>query len=373
MVATTLVIGSLPSGPGGERIDLGPTHPMSAGFLLVECESDGGRIVSADPRPGAMHRGAEVLFEVRDFRQALSLANRHDWQAPVYGELAIALLVERELGVGVPERATWVRTLLAEHFRVVSHLGHLTFVGWALNRADLGTDPLREQLRRRTLELTGNRLHPTAVRLGGVAVDPAPAWCAAERNTVRDAADLARRVGQELAASGLGRGVAPLSADVIDQYGLAGPVARASGVRADLRSDAPHLAYGALGDLLDPPEAPTTGDAHARLARLAAEVVQSAALVERCLDELPAGELAVRLPNVVKLPEGDAHLALEAPLGRAGVLVVSRGDKTPWRLSLRTPSLANVSAWPAVLPGTRVDDLAVAVASLPYVTGDLDK
>jgi len=119
--------------------------------------------------------------------------------------------------------------------------------------------------------------------------------------------------------------------------------------------------------------APTDGDARARVVRLAREVVAAAALVERVLDTLPDGPLEARLPKVVKLPEGDAYAAVEAPLGRAGMFVVSRGDKTPWRLRLRTPSFAHVSAWPAVIPGTRVDDLAVALASLPWVAGDLDK
>lgn len=346
---------------------------MAAGCLRVTCTLSGDVITGVDPQPGLLHRGAEALFEVRDYRQALSLANRHDWQAPVFGELAVALLVERELGVGVPERATWVRTLLAEHQRILSHLGYLSFVGWRLGRPDLATDDLREELRQRTEALTGNRLHPMAVRLGGVAVDPDEAWASAERATVAAAAALAERVGEALTASGLGRDIARIApADVAD-YGLGGPVARASGVPADLRRDAPHLAYPALADLLTPPDAPTTGDAFARFAWLAAEVTQSAALVTRCLDDLPEGELTVRLQNVVTVPEGDAHLALEAPLGQAGVWVTSRGEKTPWRLHLRTPSAANVSAWSVALPGTARADIATAVASLPYVTGDLEK
>lgn len=372
MPTTTFHLGALP--PAGTiPVELGPTHPMSTGFLPLECEVVDDAVVRADPRPGAMHRGAEKLFEVRDFRQALSLANRHDWQAPVFGELAIARLVERELGVEVPSRATWIRTLLAEHQRMQSHLAFLAIVAWILRRADLATDAVREELRLRTEALTGNRVHPAAVRLGGVAVDPDADWVAAERRTAASASALAARVQDALVDTRLGGGVAPLASDVIGTYGLAGPLARASGVGGDLRRDAPDLAYAALRDLLEAPAAPTSGDAYARLSWLAAEVVQSAALVGRCLDELPPGEVSVRLPNVVKLPEGDAHHALEAPLGRAGVYVVSRGEKTPWRLSLRTPSLANVSAWGAVLPGTRVVDLPIAVASLPFVTGDLDK
>ena len=118
---------------------------------------------------------------------------------------------------------------------------------------------------------------------------------------------------------------------------------------------------------------PTTGDAAARFRGWAAEVGQSTELVAAALGSLPEGPLAVKLPKVVKLPEGDAYLAVEAPLGHAGVFVVSRGDRTPWRLRLRTPSFAHVAAWPHVLPGTPASELAVAVASLPSVPGAHDK
>lgn len=371
---TTVFITGLAAGlPVGARIlDLGPRHPMNAGMLELAVATRDGIIEAVDPRPGAGHRGAEMLFEVRDYRQALSLANRHDWQAPFFGELALAGLVERELGVEIPPRAVWLRTALAEHFRVHSHLGFLSFVGWRLGRGDLATDDVREHLRARALELTGNRVHPMAIRLGGVAVDVDAAWVAAELATLAEATALAGRIAEAVATSGLGAGVAPVDDAAVRGFGLSGPTARASGHPADLRRDEPSLAYGDLRGLLDP-VVPTTGDAAARFLGWAAEVGQSARLVEAALSSLPASELAVKLPKVVKLPEGDAYLAVEAPLGRAGVFVVSRGDRTPWRLHLRTPSFAHVSAWPHVLPGTPASDLDVAVASLPYVPGDLDK
>lgn len=372
MAATLLTIGSALGGASALPLELGPSHPMNSGFLPVAMETADGRVTAFDPRPGQLHRGAEALFEVRDLRQALSLANRHDWQAPLFGELAIALLVERELGVEVPPRAAWIRMLLAEHTRILSHLGFLSFIGWQLGRDDLATDAVRERFRRQTRALTGNRLHPTAVRLGGVAVEPDDAWATAERALVADAARLADRLERALLESGLGTGVAPVSLAVVDAHGLGGPIARASGRDDDLRRGAGGPA-AVLADLLAPLDGPTDGDATARFRWMCAEITRSGLLVAGLLDTLPRGELAVRLPNVVKLPEGDAHAAVEAPLGRAGVFVSSRGDKVPWRLSLRTPSLANVSAWPTVLPGTRTEDIAVAVASLPYVTGDLEK
>ena len=332
--------------------------------------------MDADPRPGALHRGAELILGARDYRQALSLANRHDWQAPFFGEWALARLVEDALGVEVPERARWVRVILAEHTRVASHLAYLSFVAHRLGRADLRTDNVREALRARTGELTGNRLHPMAVRLGGVACDILPAWAAEERATLAAASGIATRLREAL-GDGLGAGVAVVTPAHVDAFGLAGPIARASGVTTDLRR---HTDRGGghespwvgLGDLLST-DAPTTGDAHARFEHLAAEVLASAAMVDRLLDGVPEGPLTAHLPKVVKLPEGDWSAAVEAPLGRAGIVVTSRGEKTPWRLRLRTASFANVSAWVAVLPGTAVDDLDVALASLPWVAGDLDK
>lgn len=353
-------------------MDFGPTHPASAGLLTGVLTLTDGIVTAIDPQPGALHRGAELLFPARDYRQALALANRHDWQAPFFGEWLLARLVESELGVEVPPRAVWVRAILAEHTRVASHLAYLSFVGHHLGRPDLATDEVREELRRRTAELTGNRLHPMIVRLGGVAAEPDAAWADAERATLAQAVRLAASI-RDAVASGFGAGIAVVSVHDVNAFGLAGPIARASGVATDLRLSAPEPPYDTAADLLDV-DAPTTGNAQARFWRLAEEVASSAALVERFLDTRPQpGALTAHLPQVVKLPVGDSAAAVEAPLGRAEVLVTSRGDRTPWRLRLRTPSFANVSAWPAVIPGVPLAGLTIACASLPWVAGDLDK
>lgn len=358
----------------GLTIDLGPGHPASAGLLAAEATvAPEGLVEAIDVQPGALHRGAEMIFAARDYRQALSLANRHDWQAPFFGEWALARLVEDALGIEVPDRARWVRAVLAEHTRVASHLAHLSFVGHRLADAAVATEDVREELRLRTADLTGNRLHPMAVRLGGVACEPDAAWVDAERGTLARAVALAERLRGTLETSGLGRGVAVVNEDHVRGFGLAGPIARASGVATDLRRSASAGdPWASCTDLLDP-DAPTDGDAHARLVWLAAEVAASAEMVLRLLDGMPEGPLAAHLPKVVKLPEGDWDARVEAPLGRAGVVVTSRGDRTPWRLRLRTPSFANVSAWPTVFRGTPMADLDTAMASLPWVAGDLDK
>lgn len=361
-------------GFAGTVIDLGPTHPAAAGMLDLFVFTNGdGMLTGADPSPGALHRGAEMIFAARDYRQALSLANRHDWQAPFFGEWCLARMVEDALGIEVPARARWLRAIAAEHTRISSHLAHLSFVGHRMGQDGLRTDGVREEIRRQTAAWTGNRVHPMVVRLGGVAADLPAGWAEAERAMAAAASELADAL-KAVTADGFGAGVAPVSPAVVDAYGLAGPVARASGVVTDLRrGPGPHEEpWAALVDLLAV-GAPTSGDARARFAHLAAEVQASASMLDRLLDALPDGPLAAHLPKVVKLPEGDWLAAVEAPLGRAGMVATSRGEKTPWRLRLRTPSFAHVSAWPAVLPGTALPDLDVAIASLPWVAGDLDK
>lgn len=371
--------GALPGGrlPDGTLLlDLGPDHPSRAGLLELDLWTDpSGQVVQqADVTVGAMHRGVEKLFEVRDYRQILMLADRHDWQAPFAGELTVALACEDLLGMTVPPRAVWLRTLLAEHTRIASHLG---FLGYLTHRADPGdrrVGRLREALREQLRGLTGNRVHPMVTRIGGLAADADDAWLDAESAVAEQAAAL----GEELAALvharfGHAAGVAPLGEEISRGYGVTGPVARAAGIDLDLRRQAPYLAY----DQLDVPAATPdgAGDAQARLALLASEVVISAGLVVACAEQLRTidGPVAQPLPKILKLPDDEGYLATEAPLGQSGAHVVSRGDKTPWRLHLRTPSFATVSALPAVLPGVRVEDLEIALASLGYVVGDIDR
>jgi NADH-quinone oxidoreductase subunit D len=171
-----------------------------------------------------------------------------------------------------------------------------------------------------------------------------------------------------------------LTADTVTAYGVTGPAARSAGVDVDLRRQRPYLAYGELITELDAaaehrvhPEA--DGSVPARFAMLADELVQSATLIRTCVRRLQTltGPVAVRLGKIVKLPEGEIYLATEAPLGQAGCYLVSRGEKTPWRLKLRTPSFNNVAALEALLVGTRMGDLELLLASMGYVVGDIDK
>jgi len=357
-------------------LDLGPEHPSNAGLIELRLWTENDVITTASIVVGAMHRGAEKLFEVRDYRQILMLADRHDWQAPFFGELAVAMACEQMMGLAIPDRAVWLRTLLAEHTRILSHCGFLGYVAHRL-QVDPGLRHLREALRTQTLRLTGNRIHPMATRVGGLGVDADEAWLQAERQV----AERATRVSEELLTmidsalfASLTSGVGVLDRDTIQQFGVSGPAARATGVDLDLRVQRPYLAYAELAAMISLPTR-RSGDAQTRLRVLAEELAISASLIIACADrlrELP-GPVSVRLGKIIRVPEGEAYLAVEAPLGIAGVFLVSRGEKTPWRLKLRTPSFNNISSLERVLVGVPTQAVEATLASIGYVVGDIDK
>src|SRR5580765_7006445 len=151
-------------------LNIGPQHPATHGVLRLRIVLDGERIVAADPIIGYMHRGAEKLFEVRDYRQIIVLANRHDWLSAFASELGVALAVERLMGLEVPPRATWLRTALAELNRVLSHLMFLA--SYPVELAELAPAQLafaeRERIQSVLEEISGGRMHYMFNRVGGL-------------------------------------------------------------------------------------------------------------------------------------------------------------------------------------------------------------
>lgn len=380
----TVGIGAAAQPVADTLLDLGPQHPTSHGVVLLDLEIDGGVIARADPRLGFVHRGAEKLFEVRDVRQAMALANRHDWHSAFGSEMGLAMVAEEMLGIEVPQRANWTRVLLAELNRVHAHLAFLgTF---PVTPPDPGEPRVRmfdaaQQVIAAMEQVTGHRMHHTFNRIGGVAHPVPDGWVATARAAVAAVrAGLPTLRGEVLESTAAGRfsGVGVLRSAEVHGYGVTGPSARASGVDVDLRRDAPYAAYGevfapgGVGRVVTR----SAGDVPARLAVRLDEVEVSCAIVEAAadrLEELGSGGVNVPLPKVVRLPEGDHHVATENPLGANGWYLVSRGAKTPWRLRVRTASFNNASVLPALLPGVAVADLAAVIASLGLVVGDIDK
>src|SRR5512144_2021758 len=159
-------------------LNIGPQHPATHGVLRLRLLLDGERIVQAEPIIGYMHRGAEKLFEARDYRQIIMLANRHDWLSAFANELGVVLAVERMLGMEVPERAVWLRTLLAELNRVLNHLMFLGSYPLELG----GITPIfhafngREELQHVLEEASGGRLHYMFNRIGGLKEELPAGW-----------------------------------------------------------------------------------------------------------------------------------------------------------------------------------------------------
>ncbi|WP_042366200.1 NADH-quinone oxidoreductase subunit D [Streptacidiphilus neutrinimicus] len=362
-------------------LNIGPQHPSTHGVLRLRLRLDGERIGEAEPIIGYMHRGAEKLFEARDYRQIIMLANRHDWLSAFANELGVVLAVERMLGMEVPVRATWTRTLLAELNRVLNHLMFLGSYPLELG----GITPIfhafdeRERLQSVLEEASGGRMHYMFNRVGGLKEDLPAGWYGRVRGSVaavRARMDVFDRLvlGNEIFRARTA-GVGVLSPELVHAYGVSGPIARGSGVDFDLRRDEPYLAYGELADVLRVPVR-QTGDCLARFEVLLDQLHNSLDLADACLDriaELPQGPVNQRLPKVLKAPEGATYAWTENPLGINGYYLVSRGDKTPWRLKLRSASFNNLQVLSEVLPGTLVPDMVAILGSLFFVVGDVDK
>ena len=362
-------------------LNIGPQHPSTHGVLRLRLVLDGERIVEAEPVIGYMHRGAEKLFEVRDYRQIVVLANRHDWLSAFCNELGVVMAAERMLGMEVPVRAVWARTLLAELNRVLNHLmflgsyplelGAITPVFYAFRE--------REEIQRVMEEISGGRMHFMFNRVGGLKEDLPAGWLdrvrqavATVRKRLADLTDLIH--GNEIFRArtvGVGR----ITPEQVAAYGVSGPIARAAGVDFDLRRDDPYLAYGELGDVLRVVTR-TAGDCFARFECLLDQVYASLDLADACADRLsalPQGPINLRLPKVLKVPEGEIYTWTENPLGINGYYLVSHGEKTPWRLKLRSASFSNVQILGELLPGHLVADMVAILGSMFFVVGDIDK
>ncbi|HSJ61176.1 MAG TPA: hypothetical protein VK895_08090 [Jiangellaceae bacterium] len=365
-------------------LNIGPQHPATHGVLRLKLTLDGERILECEPIIGYMHRGAEKLFEVRDYRQIIVLANRHDWLSAFANELGVVIAAERMLGMDVPVRAVWARTLLAELNRVLNHLmflgsyplevGAITPIFYAFRE--------RETLQQVMEEISGGRMHYMFNRVGGLKEDLPAGWLDRAADAV---AGVRRRLpamrdmilGNEIFIART-RGVGTLDAETIHAYGVSGPIARASGVDVDLRRDEPYLAYGELfrdggpGRVVTRPD----GDCYARFEVLAEQVSVSLELADRCIDQmrsLPRGPINIKLPKVLKVPEGHTYAWTENPLGLNGYYLVSRGEKTPWRLKLRSASFNNIAMLPELLRGCLIADMVAILGSTFFVVGDIDK
>jgi NADH-quinone oxidoreductase subunit D len=357
-------------------LSIGPAHPATHGVFRIVLELDGERVKRASPVIGYMHRGFEKLAEHRDYRQIMALVNRHDWLSGFSNELGVALAVEKMTEMEVPDRAQWIRMLIAEWNRI---LNHLMFIGsYAL---ELGAiTPMfyafreREDIQHLLEAATGGRLHFTYNQPGGLKIDLPKGFLrrssevsALVRSRIPDYEDLV--LGNEI-FHGRTKGVGPLPQDVALSIGVSGPTLQATGIAEDVRVTEPYLKYAEI-DV--PVPVGRNGDAYDRFYCLLYRIQASLDVIDQIHDHVPAGPVNTKLPKMVKAPEGATYVRTENPLGQLGYWLESDGGRTPWRLKMRTPSFSNVQAIPYLMEGSLLPDAISILGSVFFVVGDIDR
>ena len=384
--------GVLPGGPGegmlvevrGEgdlhtqdmSLNIGPQHPATHGVLRVIIDLDGEKILKATPVIGYMHRGFEKLAEARDYRQIIALVNRHDWLSAFCNELGVALAVERMMELEVPERAEWIRVLMAEWNRILNHLMFIGSFGLELG----AITPLffafreREDIQNMLESATGGRLHFTYTRVGGLKEDLPRGFLAASEAMVRNVRMRTREYRDLLEGNEIfqarTRRVGILPPDVALDYGVTGPALHAAGVAEDSRVTEPYCRYDQV-EVRVPTG--TVGDSYDRFLVLLDRIDASLEIIDQVHGRLPPGPVNVKLPKIVKAPEGEIYVRTENPLGQCGYYLVSDGKKNPWRMKMRTPSFSNISAMPYLLEGQLLSDMIAILGSVYFVVGDIDR
>lgn len=368
-------------------LHFGPQHPSTHGVFRIDLYLDGEVIVKAVPFAGYLHRGVEKLCEKLAFVQQTPIVDKHDYVAPMTSEQALNAAFEKLLGIEVPRRARWLRSLFAEMQRIASHLlwlGTFTLdLGGALGG---GTTLFMHCFRERELILdlfeavTGARFHYNTHTVGGNRHDVPAGWDV----RVRAAMDQIEARLPEYAEMSLSnrifiqrtRRVGVLDGELALELGVTGPNLRASGVDHDLRRDAPFHAYDEVEVRV---ATESGGDCLARAQVRLKEIAESVRLVRLFLDGLPEGPInggrPAKTPGQFKSASGQVYVGIETPRGELGTYVIGGGEGniSPYRLKFRSPSLHALSALPYILPGACVSDCVAILGSLDPIMGEVDR
>ena len=352
----------------GMTLNIGPQHPATHGTLRIIARLDGEQVVWAEPACGYMHRGYEKLTEVRTFPQVTTLVNRIDWLGSFANEVPFILAAEKLMGVEAPPRAAYIRTILFELSRIANvtlFLGDLGVQLGAITPVFLAFRD-REYVLNLIESATGGRFHPNFDRIGGLKDDLPAGWIDETHAVMKKLRGFCDQIedllfGNEIFQSRT-RGIGVIPRDVALQYGLSGANLRASGVDWDLRRDQslPMMWNKADWKVWTHPD----GDSFARCWIRLQETRESTKIVDQLLGVIPSGPIMAKVPKIIKVPEGEAWVSTENPLGEMGYYVVSRGDLGPFRVKIRSASFNNISITPWLLRGVYVPDIVTILASL---------
>ena len=382
-------------------INMGPQHPSTHGVLRVMMELRGEQVLRTKPVIGYLHTGMEKTAETLTFNQGGTNVTRMDYLSPFCNELTFSLAVEKLLAVAIPERATWIRMLMAELNRMASHL-----LFQATNGMDLGAVGMmiygwreREELLTFFEKVTGLRMNHNYIRPGGVAADLPDGW----QQDVLDICDLVEpRLDQYdtlLTGQPIYRdrtmGVGVITAEEAIALSATGPILRGTGVAWDLRKDQPYLFYDQVEfDVI----VGTQGDAFDRYAIRLNEIRESARIVRQIVDLMPPGDYRSQNKKITppprsridesmealihhfklmtegfRVPAGEVYVATESPRGELGCYLVSDGGTKPYRMHWRGPSFVNLQSMPTMMQGAMIADAIAVISSVDPVLGEVDR
>ena len=382
-------------------LNMGPQHPSTHGVLRLLLELDGETVINCIPDIGFLHTGIEKNMEAKTYQKAEVMSDRLDYMNPAGNNLAYSMAVEKLVDLDVPARAQALRVILAELTRFQSHLVWLGTAALDLAAMSMFLYCFRE--REYILDVmemcSGQRMMTTYIRPGGLWRDVPVEFEAAVRNILKT---FPKRIDQYEALLTrnplmLDRtlGIGKLTGEECLNFGVTGPMLRASGVKWDLRKMQPYSGYE-----LYEFEVPTRpeGDVYARFLVRLEEMRQSLKIIGQALDKLPLGavrsnnykfvppprsEIGVSMEALIhhfklwtegfNAPKGSVYSAVESPRGELGVYLESDGGPKPYRIHWRTPSFDNLQSIPLMAKGVLVADLVAIIGSVDIVLGDVDR
>ena len=409
-------------------MNFGPQHPAAHGVLRLILEMDGETVVRADPHVGLLHRGTEKLAESKPFNQSIGYMDRLDYVSMMCNEHAYVRAIETLLGIVVPERAQYIRTLFDEITRLMNHLMWL-----GSNALDLGAMAVmlyafreREELMDMYEAVSGARMHATYYRPGGVYRDlPATMpryqpsrWTKgkklADKNAAREGSLLdfiehfsqifPQRVDEYETLLTDNRiwkqrtvGIGVVEPERALGLGMTGVMLRGSGIAWDLRKKQTYAKYDAVD--FDIPVG-SHGDCYDRYLVRIAEMRQSNRIISQCVQWLKhnPGPVIVKDSKIAPpsreemkdnmealihhfklfsegycVPAGETYCAVEAPKGEFGCYLVSDGANKPFRVHLRAPGFAHLSSMNAIVRGHMLSDVVAMIGSYDLVFGEVDR
>ncbi|MDO8716261.1 MAG: NADH-quinone oxidoreductase subunit D [Dehalococcoidales bacterium] len=358
-------------------INFGPLHPSTHGVFRLRATLDGEVIVDLEPVFGYLHRGIEKLAEGYTYKQSICLTDRLDYLASMSNNLGYVMAVEKLAGIAVPERAEYLRVILAELQRIASHL---VAVGAFVNDCGAFQTPILYMFREREKILDlfemacGQRLTYNYMRFGGLSQDVPEEFLPALRKFADQMPGYIDEYDQLIAENEIliarARGVGILPREMAINTSASGPVLRASGVAWDIRKADPYSIYPRFEF-----EIPTgtIGDCYDRYWVRIKEMRQSVRIIKQAMEQLPQGPVTTKLSINLKPPAGEAYAHIEAPKGDLGFYLVSDNTDKPYRWHVRAPSLLNLTALRDMCIGWKVADAIIIFGSIDITMGEVDR